>query len=243
MNLVRFAAFVALSASLFGQRPLMVDYACPPEDIESFGMSCSPDDPCPVFLELSSIEAVGAKVFVAGNLHTASTTLFTVLLMSEDSGKSWTQPLKPIRAAAFEQIQFVDPSTGWIGGESIDPLPRDAFFMITADGGKTWRQKPMFEDARSGSVAQFWFDSRTAGQLVLDRRQSARVVHELYQTNTGGENWEITETTPKPVALKGRKEPAEWRLRADGKLYHAERRASSSWENVANFSIRLADCK
>ena len=243
MNLVRFAAALLLSASLFGQPPLRVDYACPPEDLEAFGMSCSADDPCPIFLELSSVEAVGAKLFVAGNIHTGSATLYTVLLASEDSGKTWTEPLKPIRAAAFEQIQFVDSANGWISGESIDPLPRDAFFMITTDGGKTWRQKPMFDDARSGSVAQFWFDSRTTGQLVLDRRQSAHITHEVYQTKTGAEDWEMTESTTKPVVLKGRKEPAEWRLRADGKVYHAERRASSGWEPVANFTIHIADCK
>lgn len=207
-----------------------------------FGLSCSPDDPCRVFLELSSIEATGAKIFVAGDLHTESMTLYGVLLASEDGGKTWTEPLKRIRAAALEQIEFIDLAKGWISGQSIEPLPRDPFLLITEDGGKTWRQKMLFEDSIFGSISQFWFESPTAGELVLDRELNGRATHERYQTNTGGESWELEESTTKPVTLKTRKDPT-WRLRADGKTYQAQRRGSSGWETVASFSIAVAECK
>jgi hypothetical protein len=237
------AAFL-ICASLFAQTPVKVEYACPPEDLESFGMSCSGEDPCAVFLELSSIESIGGRWFAAGNLHTGSTTLYSVLLQSEDEGKTWTEPLKRMRAAALEQIQFLDFSDGWISGQVIEPLPKDPFLLLTTDAGKTWTQKPMFEESRFGAVAQFWFDSRTTGELVLDHRQSGGIRHEIYETNTGGESWEIKETTAKPVTLKmPKKEDARFRLRADGKAHHIEQRASSKWEPVASFLIHVADCK
>src|SRR5580692_2363441 len=92
-----------LGAQSLGQQTVPLEYACPPEELEAFGLACSAEDPCPVFLELSSVEAVGAKLFVAGNLHTPSTTLYSVLLASEDGGKTWTEPVARMRAAALEQ--------------------------------------------------------------------------------------------------------------------------------------------
>ena len=239
---MRFAAALLVCASVLAQSPAKIEYACPPEDIDAFGLSCSPDDPCHVFLELSSIEAAGAKLFVVGDLHTESMTLYGVLLASEDGGKTWTEPLQRIRAAALEQIEFIDIAKGWISGQSIEPLPRDPFFLITEDGGKSWRQKVLFEDSIFGAISQFWFDSPTTGELVLDREVNGRPTHERYQTNTAGESWELEESTTKPVTLKTRKD-STWRLRADGKQYSAQRRGSAGWETVANFSIAVTECR
>lgn len=228
--------------------PVKIDYACPAEDIDSFGLSCSSEDPCAVFLELSAVEAVGATVFLAGNLHTQSATLYSVLLASEDGGRTWIEPFKRLRAAALEQIQFVDFANGWASGQTIEPLPRDPFLLLTTDGGKTWRQRPIFEESRFGSIAQFWFESKTTGEVVVDHSERGAVRHEVYQTNTGGESWEARESTTKPVALKGMKEQSTWRVRADGasKTYRLERRTSANsanWELVASLAIHIADCK
>jgi hypothetical protein len=245
-RLSRVAAGLAICAlARAADPPVKIEYACPAEDIESFGLSCSSEDPCAVFLELSSVEAVGATLFLAGNLHTQSATLYTVLLASEDGGKTWTEPVKRMRAAALEQIQFIDFSNGWISGQIIEPLPRDPFLLLTTDGGKTWRQRPIVEESRFGSIAQFWFESKTTGELVLDHAERGAVRHEIYQSSTGGESWEVRESTTKPVTLKGLKEQSTWRVRADGvsKSYHLERRASANWELVASFAIHVADCK
>lgn len=247
--LSRVAAGLALCAfARAADPPVKIEYACPAEDIESFGLYCSTEDPCPVFLELSSVDAVGATLFVAGNLHTQSATLYAVLLASEDGGKTWTEPVKRQRAAALEQIQFIDFTNGWISGQTIEPLPRDPFLLLTNDGGKTWRQRPIVEESRFGSIAQFWFESTTTGELVLDHSERGAVRHEVYQSNTGGESWEVKESTTKPVTLKGVKEQSTWRLRADGpsKTYRLERRSSgnsANWELAASLAIHVADCK
>ncbi len=235
----RTLALFALTYAALAQSPFQIDYTCPAEDVDSFGLSCSAEEPCAVFLELSSIESAGARMFVSGNLHTNRTTLYGVLLASEDGGKTWTEPVKRLRAASLEQIQFLDLASGWISGQAIEPLPRDPFFLITDDGGKTWRQRAIFEESRFGSIAQFWFDSKTTGRLILDH--SGR--HDIYETNTGGENWEMKQSSSRPVALKARGQDASLRLRPDGKLYHVERRGEPAWEPVASFVIHVADCK
>lgn len=243
MNAVRFPTALFLCASLLAQSPVKVDYACSLEDVNSFGLSCAPEDPCVVFLELSSIETAGGKLFVAGDLHTESTTLYGVLFESEDGGKTWAEPIKRLPHAALEQIQFLDLATGWISGQSIEPLPRDPFLLITSDGGKTWTKKMIFDDSRFGSVARFWFESPKAGELVLDRDVGGKLTHEVYQTATGGESWELAQSTTKPVTLKKPKGDAVWRLHADGKFYYAQRRGSGAWETMASFPIEIARCK
>jgi photosystem II stability/assembly factor-like uncharacterized protein len=224
--------------------PVKVTYACPVEELESFGLSCSAEDPCQVFLELSSVEAVGDKLFATGNLHTKSTVMYSVLLASEDGGKTWSEPVKRIRAAVLEQIQFIDFGTGWISGQAIEPLPKDPFLLLTTDGGKTWRNRPIFEESRFGSIAQFWFESRTVGELVVDHAERGGTRHELYSTNTGGENWDVKESTTKAVKLKGGRDESSLRLRVDptSKAYRIERRGTS-WETVATFAINVTDCK
>lgn len=236
---VKFAlALFALAHLGLAQSPVVLEYTCPPEDVDAFGLSCLPDQPCAIFLELASVESQGAKLFLTGNLHTEHTTLYGVLLASEDGGKTWTEPAKRMRAATLEQIQFLDSSIGWVSGEVIEPLPRDPFLLITADGGNTWRQKPVFEDSQFGSIAQFWFESKSNGRLILDH--SGR--HELYETSNGGESWELKPSSGKTAPLNVRKEDG-WRLRPDGKSYHIERRGEGSWEPVASFAIHVADCK
>jgi photosystem II stability/assembly factor-like uncharacterized protein len=243
---VRFAAALFLCATVLAQSPVKVEYACTPQDVDAFGLSCSPDDPCDVFLEMSSIEPVGAKLFAAADLHTESTTLYSVLLASEDGGKTWTEPIKRMRAAALEQIQFVDLAKGFVSGQTIEPLPRDPFLLITQDGGKTWRQKMFFEDSQSGSVfgsiAQFWFDSPVSGELVLDHDVKGKLTHDVYRTNTGGEGWELEQSTTQAVNLKIRKDP-DWRLHADGKNYYAQRRGAEGWQTLATFAIQVAECR
>jgi hypothetical protein len=239
MKFVRLILAFLISSSLFAQAPVKLEYVCTPEDTEGFGLACSAEDPCAVFLELSAVEAVGARIFVAGNLHTERTTLYSVLLMSEDGGKTWTEPHKRMRAAALEQVQFIDFANGWVSGQIIEPLPKDPFLLITTDGGKTWREKPMFEESRFGSISQFWFSSKSVGELVIDYAHK----HELYQTSTGGENWEVKEVTTQPVHLKGRPQDPSWRLRADGKTYHLEQRGAPNWDAVASFTIHIGDCK
>jgi len=234
-----------LSVVSFAQAPVKIEYACPAEDIDSFGLACSGEEPCAVFLELNAAEAASDRLFLAGDLHTQSSTLYALLLTSDDGGRSWTEPLPRTRAASFEQIQFLDANNGWVSGETIEPLPRDPFLLATTDGGKTWNRRPIFEESRGGSISQFWFDSTTTGEVMIDRPERGATRHEVFATATGGANWDPRESTTQAVKLKGPKEASSLRVRADSatKSYHVERRVSSSWELLATFPIHIADCK
>jgi hypothetical protein len=229
-------------------KPMIVEYSCGEEDIRLAGLTCTMEDPCPVFLELASVEAVGNRIFVAGNIHSSSTTFSSVLLSSEDSGKTWREPYERIRLAGFDRIQFIDFERGWISGEVQHPLPRDPFFLVTTDGGKAWRAHPIFAEPQFGSILQFWFGSRTNGSLVIDRgRTGESGRYELYETPNAGDTWMLRQTNEQPIQVKHAGAPAnaDWRLRADAasKSYRIERRAGSGWRGIAAFAVTIGVCK
>jgi hypothetical protein len=228
-------------------KPMRVAVECGDNEILTHGLVCSSEAPCPVYLELSSLE-VGVKMFVAGNLHTDTATLSSILMASDDGGKSWYEPHERIRSAGLEQMQFVDLEHGWIAGQLLQAMPRDPFFLLTTDGGKTWRRRPVFAETRVGAIGQFWFENKNNGWLLIDRTRASEtgVRHESYETMAGGENWTVRELSDRPIKLKGARVPnPDWRLRADAatKSYRVEKRQGEKWLPVASFLIAAGDCK
>ena len=231
----------------YSGQPLEIKPTCRPEEISAIGLTCTQDEPCPMFLELTDAELVGTRVFVVGNLHSTAATLETVLLASEDGGRTWTEAASRIPSAGLDQIQFIDFEHGWISGQTLAALPRDAFFLISADGGKTWRRRPVFSELRVGSIESFFFESKSAGTMSIDRLQSADngMRYELYETMTGGDSWSLRQVAPKPIAAKRRPTDRPVRLRTDSatKSYRLEKNTAANWETLAAFRVEAGECK
>jgi len=227
--------------------PLKVPYRCTNEDMEWAGMSCSEEEPCPVYLELAAVESVGNRIFLAGNIHSNAVTLYSVLLSSDDAGRTWSEPYDRIRGVELDHIQFIDFENGWISGQVLVPVAQDPFLLITSDSGKTWRRRPVFGESRAGTITQFWFTSRTSGSLLIDRSQSGDDSrYELYESMTGGESWMLRETNDKPLRLKHVFVPnTDWRIHADAasKSFRVERRQDEKWTALASFLVPIAACK
>lgn len=231
-------------------KPMVVPYNCSAEDLQWAGLSCSEDEPCAFFLELSAAEAAGNRILVAGNLHTESVTLYSILLASDDGGHTWTEPAKRIRGAALDRIEFLGPTTGWLSGAQLFPIPQNPFLLVTTDGGKTWDDRPVLNesaDDRFGVVQQFSFADKDNGSLILDREQSgAAQRYALFESRTGGQSWNIVQESAKPLRLKyAAPPPSQWRVRVDAptRSYHVEHRQGERWVSVAAFSVKLDACK
>lgn len=244
---------LALAGALAGQiplentgKPMRVVYECTPEDTQAAGLGCSEEDPCPVYLELSNVESVGAKVFVTGNIHTPMATLYSVLLASDDSGHTWSEPHPRLHASGLDQIQFVDFQNGWISGANLQGAPRDPFMLVTSDGGKTWRERPLFDEDRVAAIERFWFDTPMNGKLLIDATLD-NGQHELYDTHTGGENWTIEKTSDAPIRFPVPKQPGtvSLRLRTDAAThaYVIEKSENNRWLKLASFMVDIATCK
>ena len=71
--------------------------------------------------------------------------------------------------------------------------------------------------------------------------------YELFETNDGGETWNIRETSVKSIRIK--RAPAtptaDWRVRADSatKSFHLEHRQGQKWTSLAAFAVNLGACK
>ncbi len=243
------ASNLLLCAALAGQSPTPIRFDCSEDDLRS--LSCTTAEPCPVYLEIASLETVGARLFLAGNLHTETATLYSILLASDDRGATWTEPQSRIRSATLEQIQFIDFETGWIGGQVFGAVPRDPFFLLTTDGGKSWRRQPVFDESRPSTIEQFWFESRTSGSVAILRGATGETSagrHELYETMTGGGSWTLRQVTEKPVAIRGARSALRqsgWRVSAHAstKTLRVERLDGDTWRPQAAFPIQIGVCK
>ena len=241
---------LALPMLLAAQSPQAVKLTavCADEEMTHFGLVCDEDAPCPVLLDLTDATMGGSRIFLTGNFYTGSTTLWSVLLASEDGGATWAEPWPRLLGAALDQVQFYDAGAGWAAGHMAGSIPRDPFLVLTADGGKTWKSTPVFNDSVVGVVEQFWFDSRETGSLVAERRGSRQPGrYQRMVTRAGGKTWTLQEARDEPIALKRPAVPAseELRIRADKrtKTLRVEKRAAASWAALAAFSLDAGACK
>ncbi|MEP6715683.1 MAG: hypothetical protein ABJC09_08910 [Terriglobia bacterium] len=229
--------------------PLRAPFDCAESELQAVGLLCTEDEPCPIYLELNGIAPAGRKLFLAGDLHATSGTVSSILLASDDSGATWREAGAHIQGASLDQIQFYDLDHGWAAGETQYPLSRDPFFMITRDGGTTWRQRPVTDEGGPGSVHRFWFDSAQHGELIVDAgRKAPGGRYAAYESETGGDNWMARSTTDEPPKIKRAPpsfENADFRIRParNGKTYLIERRLGEKWETIASFLIEAANCK
>lgn len=226
-------------------RPMQVPFHCTREDIQSAGLACTADEPCPVYLELTSVDATGNRLWVAGNIHSETVTLYSVLLASNDEGATWSEPYRRIHASGLDRVQFTDLENGWATGESLSPLPQDPFLLVTADGGKTWRQHAIFSEPRVGSIQQIVFRSKSEGSLVFDRGAgTGQERYELHQSHDGGETWNFQEAHDRPVRLEEPIASGVWRIQADSKTqaFRIEHQAGNRWTSAAAFAVSLTSC-
>jgi hypothetical protein len=230
-------------------KPLRVPIECSDDDMQWAGMSCTEEEPCPVYLEVSGVEAVGNRIIVLGNIHTESITLYSEVLSSEDAGVTWHEAFERMRGVGLDHIQFIDFQNGWISGQTLVPVSHDPFLLITNDGGVSWRLRHVFSEGADGGIQQLWFESAKAGTLVIDRMQSADSArYELYETPNGGETWMIRRTSDRPLTIKRPAADAAssaWRIRADArsKSFAVEKRQAERWSTMASFSVEIGSCK
>jgi hypothetical protein len=241
---VKAALFLVLAALAAAQTPHKIGFECGAEDMEAFGLTCTSQEPCDVFLELTGVEALGTRLLLIGNLHTSSVTLYSLLLVSEDDGQTWSEPHPRLKGALLDHVQFIDFEIGWINGHITYPIPRDPFLLISSDGGKSWKKQEIFDEGGAGVIEQFRFDSRRHGLMVIRKGRGNR--QELWETNTGGTSWDVKEARSGKITIpQPPREAATWRIRAGQrtKTLDVERRTTSGWQTVASFDLKAGTCR
>jgi hypothetical protein len=228
----------------FDGHPIALQGQCGEAEINEFGMSCSEDEPCPLYLELAGADSAGAHLYAAGNLHAGTVTLWSVLLASDDGGKTWTEPAERRRGAALDQVQFPTNVAGFVSGYTAGALPRDPFFLRTTDGGKTWTRHTILEDGSVGLIERFHFDSSTHGSALLDRGRPGAGRYATYETQDGGDTWTMRESSADKPARPARELPALSRIVADAvnRALRVELREGDAWRSAASFALGAGAC-
>ncbi len=231
------------------KEPILIPNRCAEADLPALGLSCSEAEPCQTFLEFSSVETLGNVLVLAGNLHTSTATLQSILLISEDGGASWREAHVRIKGSSLETMQFLDFSNGWLSGQTSLGLPRDPFMLITTDSGRSWRKVDLFAETRVGVIEDFAFQSAKRGWVLVDNKGSGEAgKYELYETQTGGTAWELREVSSRipKTAQPGQRTPTtSARVRVDDKkgLLRIESRQGNGWREISTFKLKLEDCK
>ncbi|MDX2267178.1 MAG: hypothetical protein NW208_03670 [Bryobacter sp.] len=220
---------------------------CAEVDLDSLGLTCSEQEPCPTYLEISSAELNNSTIVLAGNLHTPTTTIQSILLFSEDEGATWREAHARLPGATLEAMQFFDFTHGWLSGHSTLGLPRDPFILLTTDGGRAWRKSPLFAESRVGVVEKFNFESARRGWVLVDNKGSGDAGRfELYETTNGGVIWNLKEINDRipAEARADRQASSVLRVRGDAKqnVLHLERQDAGKWTGLSRFRLRLEDC-
>jgi photosystem II stability/assembly factor-like uncharacterized protein len=108
-----------------------------------------------------------------------------------------------------------------------------------------WHKTQLSPDPDFGSIQEFWFDSSSRGQLVVDRSQGKATRFEVYATTDGGETWALKASSDDPIRLPNARpsDKAAWRAVTEKNSYRVQRRSATGWETVALFPIRAGECK
>ena len=232
----------------FKGEPLVLPLECWEEDLLRAGLVCNDVTPCSLVMELVAIGELGGAVFVMGNVHADAGTVSSVILSSDDGGKTWTEPLGRIPGGSLEVFRSVDAEHGWIGGQQWEadssPIP---FILSTRNGGKRWTDRYLWEeDDRNGMVLEFDFESPRHGFLIIERTNADVDPFELYETMTGGSSWNIREMTSEEPTIPFDPVQAEdrWRLRSEASsdAYWVEEREGDDWKPIASFAPKVGTC-
>jgi photosystem II stability/assembly factor-like uncharacterized protein len=228
----------------YAGQPIRLEATCADAELNDFGLICSENEPCPVYLELTSIEAAGSKVFIAGDFHSETATLWSLLLVSEDQGRSWSEAHARLRGVALDQVQFPDSATGYVSGRTAGALARDPFLLRTTDGGKNWKRLPLFEEGAVGLIESLRFESATQGTVRVDRGRPGAGRYAILDTTTGGDVWTARETSATRPGGAAAPAASGWRIavEAASKSFRIERREDEAWRKAAAFAVAAGSC-
>lgn len=118
-------------------------------------------------------------------LATGSNFSLGVLYRTADGGKSWFQYDLPVGG----EVVFSTPETGWLAGG-----PDDSELYKTSNGGSTWEQLQFFVEDALVTLPAFTNSSHGTIAVTINDPEKTRV--ELYSTNDGGINWNLSAIQP-----------------------------------------------
>ena len=159
-------------------------------DIEKFGVD----------LVMRCIYAIDNTVaYLCGGLRTGPGTLRSVLLRTENGGKTWEEVMPPAPGSAVRCFQMLDNGDGW--ALTLWEVEGNGEVQVfhTPDYCKTWQEPIEIEkEWYDGYPATMEFTDSKCGKVHMvyddDTPENARVA--ILSTEDGGKTWKETDKAP-----------------------------------------------
>jgi hypothetical protein len=134
-------------------------------------------------------------VLLFGELRTPAASIRSLLLRSDDGGKSWREVMSPVYGSEVIEVFFHDAHVGWALVAWTTEGPGDLALYRSKDGGKSWRKisdipkrhfsgwpiSMRFSDGKNGMIKLLYDgsgDPRTDGLVTLNTKNGGRSWHE-----------------------------------------------------------------
>jgi photosystem II stability/assembly factor-like uncharacterized protein len=145
----------------------------------------------PASAPLSQVSNKLLRVKALPNGHAWAVGEMGAILESVDYGHNW-QRRRDEEDAAWNDVRFIDASTGWIVGEA-------GRMMRTSDAGKSWKQVP--SPVKSSLMAIAFRDAANGVAVGLEGS--------LLATHDGGNTWALLPRAKRPVRSLSAEEPGK----------------------------------
>jgi hypothetical protein len=133
-------------------------------------------------------------VFLLGSLQTPAVTIRSLLLRSEDGGRSWKEVMEPVTGSAVIRLSFLSKQTGWalLGGTSEGP--GQLYLYKTRDSGNSWSKVSRIPKRHfDGWPESFGFvDERNGRMEILYDGNAPTDGFAVMSTSDGGITWQET---------------------------------------------------
>ena len=149
-------------------------------------------------LWLTKIYGLSADTaFLLGSYQFPAVTYRTILLRTDDAGRTWQEVHPGISDSTLYGIDFVSPKIGFVYGQWTTEGMGPPFFLYSEDGGLSWERVGGVEESGTPFVYAFDFTDEQHGIIKLifhavglTPEQDHRI--ETHETHDGGKTWAKT---------------------------------------------------
>jgi len=147
-----------------------------------------------VYLSVSIYGFDKNLAFLLGSLKTPAVSIRSLLLRSEDGGRSWMEVMEPVTGSDVIRLFFLSKQTGWaLLGETSEG-PGQLYIYKTKDSGKSWKKVSRIPKRHyTGWPKGFGFiDERNGRMEMLYDGAAPTDGFAVMSTSDGGITWQET---------------------------------------------------
>jgi hypothetical protein len=193
----------------------------------------------PAELQLKTAGQVGGRIFAGGSFHSKDRVISSVLLATDDGGRSWIEAAPRYRETELGAAQVSDLRVWIAAHRQTGDGPLDPFFLFTFDSGLHWRRIPLRPYSEAGRITSFHFREDGNGFALVREPGPVRSVAKRFVTADGANSWVLTEA--EEPSIPGT-QPNRIRIQESADEFRIQVRDEKTWTTVSRISWSAGVC-